>query len=409
MKNRHSIVFVLTWCLTLSLSSQPLVVKRVDRLDAINSAAEELMPLLSNGGDTLYFTRVAFDWNVGGQSAGSDIWAAPYGGTLGKAINSLPPWNNRENNALIGIHTSGNTVYMLDGYGRHEGVAFSNKLRDSWTKPEVITIPGLSATGFKGYYMAPNYQVLMISMTAPDSYGEEDLYVSIKQPNGKWTKPKNLGATVNTSGYEISPFLTPDTKTLYFSSQGQGGLGGADIFMTQRLYDSWDVWTKPVNLGSPINSEGFDAYFSMYDSVAFFASTRQGGLSDLYHAAIEQPAGSSSANGTSGNLILNESEIVSLFGFIFDPLVEFEPGTDVLSAKDKELLWFVADKLSERPDVQVGLVSVGGGQRRQRSKAVFDYLTVLNLASDRLIVETGDGQSKTAGIEGIQLKFFKAK
>jgi hypothetical protein len=385
MKNRHSIVFVLAWCLTLSLSSQPLVVKRVDRLDAINSAAEELMPLLSNGGDTLYFTRIASDWN------------------------SLPPWNNRENNALIGIHSSGNTVYMLDGYGRHEGVAFSNKLRDSWTKPEVITIPGLSATGFKGYYMAPNYQVLMISMAAPDSYGEEDLYVSIKQTNGKWTKPKNLGATVNTSGYEISPFLTPDTKTLYFSSQGQGGLGGADIFMTQRLYDSWDVWTKPVNLGSPINSEGFDAYFSMYDSVAFFASTRQGGLSDLYHAAIEQPAGSSSANGTSGNLILNESEIVSLFGFIFDPLVEFEPGTDVLSAKDKELLWFVADKLSMQPDVRVGLVSVGGGQRRQRSKAVYDYLTGLNLASDRLIVETGDGQSKTAGIEGIQLKFFKAK
>jgi hypothetical protein len=406
------VTLLLYWFFSLlagRLYAQPLTVTRIERLDAINSSAEELMPLLSNNGDTLFFTRVAFDWNIGGQTAGADIWAAPFGNTLGKATNNLPPWNNRENNALIGMHHSGNTVYMLDGYGRHDGVAFSNRFSKGWTKPEVIAIPGISASGFKGFYMAPNYQILLISMAALDSQGEEDLYVSLKQPNGKWTKPKNLGAAINSKGFEISPFLSADEKTLYFASNGQGGLGSADIFVAQRLYDSWDVWTKPINVGSPINSESFDAYFAVYDSIAFLSSTRQGGLADIYQVTLSA-SGTPAARTYLNKVILTEPEIVNLFGFIFDPLVEFEAGTEALSAKDKELLWFVADKLSARPDVQVSLVPVGDAVNKQKAKVIMEYLVGLNMGAARMEIETSsDAKTQTTSKAGVQLKFYKVR
>jgi outer membrane protein OmpA-like peptidoglycan-associated protein len=124
-------------------------------------------------------------------------------------------------------------------------------------------------------------------MKGKDSYGEEDLYVSLKDSFGKWTEPKNLGPTINTKGFEISPFLSPDKKRLFFSSNGHPGLGDADIFMTERLYESWDVWAKPQNLGNKVNSALFDAYFTIQDSVGYFSSTINKASAKIYSIGIK--------------------------------------------------------------------------------------------------------------------------
>ena len=85
-----------------------------------------------------------------------------------------------------------------------------------------------------------------------------DIYISLKSENN-WLTPINLGANVNTIYSERSPFLHPDMKTLYFSSDGKGGLGKYDVFKTTRLSDScWDCWSEPINMGKEINTEESD-------------------------------------------------------------------------------------------------------------------------------------------------------
>jgi outer membrane protein OmpA-like peptidoglycan-associated protein len=85
-----------------------------------------------------------------------------------------------------------------------------------------------------------------------------DIYISLKDGDN-WLSPINLGPNVNTIYSERSPFLHPDMRTLYFSSDGLGGLGKYDVFKTTRLADScWNCWSEPINLGKEINTEESD-------------------------------------------------------------------------------------------------------------------------------------------------------
>lgn len=88
--------------------------------------------------------------------------------------------------------------------------------------------------------------------------GSLNIYVAFLDSAGAWTSPIELGSAVNTPFDELSPYLLPDMRTLYFSSQGHGSLGGLDIFVTTRLDDSWTNWSTPVNVGKEINTTGND-------------------------------------------------------------------------------------------------------------------------------------------------------
>ena len=86
-----------------------------------------------------------------------------------------------------------------------------------------------------------------------------DIYISHKNNFGEWQKPIRLPNSINSPYTERSPFLHPDMKTLYFSSDGNGGLGKLDVYMSKRLADScWDCWSEPINLGKEINSPNSD-------------------------------------------------------------------------------------------------------------------------------------------------------
>ncbi|HEY3252203.1 MAG TPA: OmpA family protein, partial [Ignavibacteria bacterium] len=113
-------------------------------------------------------------------------------------------------------------------------------------------------------------------------WGNTDLYVVLKEADGTWSKKAiNLGPIINTPYTERTPFLHPDGKTLYFSSDGHYGLGKSDVFKTVRLSDtSWTEWSEPVNLGKEINTpaedwgykittDGKHAYFSTVNDKGF--------------------------------------------------------------------------------------------------------------------------------------------
>ena len=99
-----------------------------------------------------------------------------------------------------------------------------------------------------------------------NNYKNYDLYVSFLNPDSTWTKPISVGETINTLFSEGSPFIAADNRTLYFSSKGHLGYGDADIFMSQRLDETWTNWSEPINLGSEINTPKWDSYFSVVAS-----------------------------------------------------------------------------------------------------------------------------------------------
>lgn len=288
MKRLLAILFVVFPCLVQAQEFQ--FSEPVPLGSSINSESEEVSALLAPDGKTLYFVRAFDPRNKGGIGAGMDIWTSQRDGK-GRylaARNEFKQWNNKFNNSVIGIRKDNQVVYLLNSYSNKPGIAFSKYLNGEWTNPELISIPGIQQLNLIGFYMHPSFSVLLISLERSDSQGKEDLYVSLRDSLDHWSEPLNLGGTINTSGFEISPFLSDDGRRLYFASDGHQGYGDADIFVAERLYNNWTLWTRPKNLGAMINSQGFDAYFSIYgDSLCYFSSNRSSDFSDIYSSKIK--------------------------------------------------------------------------------------------------------------------------
>src|SRR5579859_8137217 len=140
-------------------------------------------------------------------------------------------------------------------------------------------------------------KVLLVTLKTPGNLfyqgkiDEKDVYVSLQNKGGSWSDFINLGPNVNSAGDETSPFLSPDGRTLYFSTTGRPGFGGSDIFMSKRLGDDWITWSEPVNLGPSINTSEFDAYYTVPASgdYAYMVSRRNSiGETDIVRLKLPQ-------------------------------------------------------------------------------------------------------------------------
>jgi len=259
---------------------------------AINTDAEETMALLSPDGSILYFSRAISESNVGGTKGGQDIWVTEaVNGEFKATATPVAPFNNRGNNAVVGVGKE--VLYLLNVYKGGDkmkaGISMTSGSGGAWSEPIELDIPGLELKGdFYGFWMNPEGDTLLISMDGKGSKGREDIYVSFRAEDGKWSKPLNLGSSINSAGYDISPWLDKDGKRLFFASNGKGGFGEADIFMSVRQDNSWTNWSYPMNLGKNINSRGFDAFLVLDGAKAYFASNRDGGLADIYVSEFQR-------------------------------------------------------------------------------------------------------------------------
>ncbi|MCC6690468.1 MAG: PD40 domain-containing protein, partial [Bacteroidia bacterium] len=109
--------------------------------------------------------------------------------------------------------------------------------------------------------MTADGKLLYIVSDRPGGFGGKDIYVSNKAPDGTWGPCTNLGDSINTEFDEDAPFITPNGKTLYFSSQGHDNMGGYDIFKSEMSADG--KWSSPINLGYPTNTGADDIFFVM--------------------------------------------------------------------------------------------------------------------------------------------------
>ena len=158
--------------------------------------------------------------------------------------------------------------------------------------------------------ISPDGQVLFFVSDRPGGIGvgeydtvrTYDIYYSTRDANGNWRVAQNIGKPINTEESEKTPYIHSDKKTLYFSSTGHPGLGGYDIFIS-RLGEN-GKWSKPVNIGHPINSENDDVglFVNTLGNKAYFSTNRYSGNYDIYEFDLYKEAQPNKVVLVKGNL-----------------------------------------------------------------------------------------------------------
>ncbi len=260
---------------------------------AINTEYDEVTPKISVDGSMIFFTRKKSPQNLGGANDESDIWFSTTedGMQWSQSRNLGKPVNSEGVNNIVSISQDNNVMLVSTGtdFGMYE------RDGDNWKQGGTLGVhyenesdyfeASQAADGKAIFFSARNRSNLFYAENLP----ERDLFVLLKQADGKWGDPINLGPAINTRGTEMSPFLASDGRTLYFASDGHPGYGGMDIFMSRRLDNTWTNWSEAMNLGPEINTIGFDAYYTVPASgdIAYMCTAEGGfGRSDLVRVKL---------------------------------------------------------------------------------------------------------------------------
>lgn len=264
--------------------------------DRVNSSYDDLGPIISTDGKTIYFARQNVAGNVGGEADGEDIWYSNFEkGLWGFARNMGKPINSAGPDNLVAVGADNNTML----FKLPDGLAFRYRSENGWTDFIKMNIAiDNESSHFVGSLAADGHTLVFSAMMKNNLYyearrEENDLFVSFLDSVGRWSAPLNLGHFINTAGEESSPFLSPDGKTLYFATNGRPGYGDLDIFVTQRIGSSWTEWSVPLNIGPTINSSYFDAYYTIpaAGNYAYLVSYDGGyGKADIFRVKLGENA-----------------------------------------------------------------------------------------------------------------------
>ncbi len=293
--------FVLTFVLSLSLFTLSAQRLTSASLQLVNTAYDELNPVLSPDGRTLYVTVANHPQNLGGKRDPGDIWFSRLTDTnqWSSLIHAGNQLNDRAFNGIAGFSSDGSEMYLLSHYdasgnsGRRQGIAVSINTGNGWAAPQNISIPYFqNKSSLLSGVLSRNQNVFIYSADTYGTKGVDDLYVTLKGTDGKWGEPKNLGSTLNTQFQELSPSLSSDEKILYFSSNGRKGSGSFDVYFSTRLDESWTKWSAPVNIGSNVNTEGRELFYHAYPEFGFsiFTTTKNSdGYGDVNMYSPDEP------------------------------------------------------------------------------------------------------------------------
>ena len=251
--------------------------------DSVNTTDLEYFPSITIDGKKLIFTRRI--------KANEDIYESNWvNGKWGKAY-PLPGKINSTtfNEGAQNISQDGKWM-IFTGCNFPEGLGscdlyISYLTKAGWSEPQNLG-PNVNSEFWESTpSLSPDKRDLYFSSNVPGGFGGKDIWVCHRDENGKWEEPVNLGAEINTSGDESTPFIHADNQTLFFNSTGQPGYSEKpDIFVTRKLPNG--KWSKPENLGYPINTiddEG-SLVVAADGKTAYFSSDRsdtKGGL-DIY-------------------------------------------------------------------------------------------------------------------------------
>ncbi|MEM9671044.1 MAG: OmpA family protein [Bacteroidota bacterium] len=257
----------------------------INSFETINSEYTEYNPLVTADASMMAYTavrerkgRVTEQIYTAEKSNGGQ-WSTPQ------------PLELKTNAPLgtAGISPDGQEMLVFIGGDNNSGSIYSiQRTAKGWSSPvtlgNTINSRYLETTAS----ITPNGKTIYFASNRKDGFGGMDIYKAELQPNGSWGKPVNLGPTVNTEYDEDAPFIHPDSRTLFFTSNGHNTMGGNDIFKTSFVAGKWQT---PENLGYPINTPTDDNYFTLTadGKTGYFSSERKGGKGgqDIYY--LEMP------------------------------------------------------------------------------------------------------------------------
>lgn len=271
----------------------PIQARIINIGESINSIYPDHVPLITANEDVLFFTSMR-EGSVGGEQDAfgyydEDIYFSikSKDGEWMPAQNIGEPINSETNDACVAISPDGSKLFFFrTGYELNTGdIYMTQRIDGEWEDPEELNdnINGRNSLETSAS-LSPNQRTLYFSSDREGGAGQMDLYVSHLLPEGDWGPAQNLGNLVNTPFNEDAPFMHPDGHTLYFSSEGHEGMGGFDIYKTELQEDG--SWSKPENLGYPINTVKNDRFLvvSADEVRGYYSSARTEGHggSDIY-------------------------------------------------------------------------------------------------------------------------------
>lgn len=239
----------------------------------VNTFYHEAAPVISRDGKDLYFFVQNHPENTYGKDGSQDIWVTHLDdkGVWSPPKRLGPPFNKNRSNQVFSVLPDG-SLFVRGGRGSDSGGFSIVSPSGNWDEIRVKDYADMERGRFNGAAISSDAKHMILYFTEVPKSIRSDLYVSNLQPNGEWSRPVKLNITG--SADEFGPFIGPNDKILYFASDmpGEGRQGGTDIYKSERLDDTWQKWSKPVNLGSPINTSAGDAYFSIDEAGNVFTS-----------------------------------------------------------------------------------------------------------------------------------------
>lgn len=381
-----------------SLTRNPLPYSPKYMGDSLNTVYDNIWPSLTPKEDILFTTVVV----SGNNFPQEDIYySLPIEGNAWTPAKPLPaPLNSNENEGSQCFSADGKYMFLVrcnqrDGYGSCD-IYYCIKIGNSWSRPinagKVINTRAWESTPA----LSADFTTLYFSSNQKPNKGGKDIFkaeIGIL-PNGylEFYNVKNLGDSINSFYDETAPFIHADGRTLYFSSDGDGSMGGLDVFYSRM--DSTGLWSKPKNMGYPLNTVRDDIGFctNLSGEKGYISAPKNDGTSSnmvIYEVNMPKQV------RPLPTLLVNDSEFsaikvgekVVLNNILFD----FNESS-LLESSKKEL-----DKLAkiliESPELNITISghtdSIGSAEYNQnlsmkRAISVAEYLEIKGIDSRRM-------------------------
>lgn len=279
---------------------------------------DEYGPTLSIDDNTLYFVGL----NRWESNMTEDVFVSYRDKKTGEwsTAQLVPALSNPYRNEAPTSLSGDGRLMLVFVEGR---MCFSQRGPRGWTEPQALPRYLQLGNWQADAMIAADGSALLFAANYPVENGEKpslNIFVSERDAQGHWSKPYSIGPVINTAGMERSPFLHPDMKTLYFSSDREGTLGELDVWVSRRLSDTcWNCWSEPENLGPMINTPGRDCWYKIStDGKSAYYARKNGRRHDIYRIALPEDKRPETIT------VLKANEAVAIHHLLF------ETGSDVI-------------------------------------------------------------------------------
>lgn len=249
----------------------------------VNTRFEEKNPVISGDGKTLIFTRSLqfYDGVFISRRNADGTWSEPYNLTSDFGLDG--------NSYACGISYFGDEIFVYRSDNFDGNIYSSNLVGEKWSQLKKLNANINTKFWESHASLSDDGKYLYFTSNRTGGFGGLDIYKSERSPKGDWGPAVNLGPVINSPSNEETPFLSNEGYALFFSSEGHETIGGYDVFVS--TLRSNGTWSKPKNMGSPLNTTGNDLFYNpmgvnSFGYLALYDKASTMGMLDIYEIEV---------------------------------------------------------------------------------------------------------------------------